>query len=114
MLDPHDGGSPEAGAIRSASGAVRVGRVWWIQVGGRVGPTGIGGRVCAGGVKIIFVFGRNALQIAIFWYFIVLPPYPFQKHMTGGSDVRDKAGRIWVSKIFNCIRFLYVKIKTGL
>jgi hypothetical protein len=28
----------------------------------------------AGGEKTIR-FGRNTLQIAIFWYFIVLPPY---------------------------------------
>jgi hypothetical protein len=31
----------------------------------------------------------------------------FQNHMTGGSDVRDKAGRIWVRKVFNCLRFFF-------
>jgi hypothetical protein len=34
-------------------------------------------------VKKQFVFGRNALQIAIFWYFIVLPPYPLPKTYDG-------------------------------
>jgi hypothetical protein len=29
------------------------------------------------------VFSRNALQIAIFWYFIVLPPYPLPKTYDG-------------------------------
>jgi hypothetical protein len=53
-------------------------------------------RVQAAGTQAVgeknFVFGRNTLQIVIFFYFIVLPPYPLKKHMTGGYDVRVKAG----------------------
>jgi hypothetical protein len=30
-------------------------------------------------VRKKFVFGGKTLQIAIFWYFIVLPPYPLPK-----------------------------------
>jgi hypothetical protein len=39
--------------------------------------------VCVWWVRKQFVFGRNALQIAIFWYFIVLPPYPLPKIYDG-------------------------------
>jgi hypothetical protein len=47
------------------------------------GPvTGTIRRVCAVGVKKSF-FGRNTLQIAIFWYFIVLPPYPLPRTYYG-------------------------------
>jgi hypothetical protein len=35
------------------------------------------GRKGPGEKKI--VFGRNTLQIVIFWYFVVLPPYPLPK-----------------------------------
>jgi hypothetical protein len=53
-----------------------------------------------------FVVDRNAIQIAIFWYFIILPLYPLKKHMTSGSIMRGKAGLIWVIKIFNCLHSL--------
>jgi hypothetical protein len=51
---------------------------------GRVGPTLVreAGRRDVGEKNITF-FGRNALQNAIFWYFIVLPPYPLPKTYDG-------------------------------
>jgi hypothetical protein len=70
----------------------RDGVIAWRRAA-RVGPTRVRtvGKATLG-EKNIYVFGRNALQIAIFWYFIVLPPYPPpKKHMTGGSSVRGKA-----------------------
>jgi hypothetical protein len=46
------------------------------------GPdAGRGGWVKRGWWKKQFVFGRNPLQIAIFWYLIVLASYPLQKNM---------------------------------
>jgi hypothetical protein len=50
-----------------------------VRAGGQVGPTGIGGGYTPGGWRKQFVFDRNTLQIAIFWYFTVLPPYPLPK-----------------------------------
>jgi hypothetical protein len=34
-------------------------------------------------VRKKFIFGRNVLQIAIFWYFIVLVSYPLPKIYDG-------------------------------
>jgi hypothetical protein len=46
----------------------------------------------------IIQFGRNALQIAIFWYFIVLPPYPLPKTLMGYMILIDyvrSSGEDW-------------------
>jgi hypothetical protein len=56
-------------------GAGKKEMVWvhmWVRRVGRNNP---------GEKKIIF--GRNALQIMIFWYFIVFPPYPLPKIYDG-------------------------------
>jgi hypothetical protein len=45
----------------------------------RKGWTGTQGRVEKVPVRKKIVFGRNTLQIVIFWYFVVLPPYPLPK-----------------------------------
>jgi hypothetical protein len=63
----------------------RVRGRWTWRVRGRInvgGPDGYKGRVCERRVKKN-VFGINALQIAIFRYFIVLPPYPLAKTSDG-------------------------------
>jgi hypothetical protein len=72
-----------------------------MEVGmGRVGDKGITFlEETLSKLRLNYVFGRNALQIAIFWYFIVLPPYPLPKHMTGGSAVRGKTRLIWLRKV---------------
>jgi hypothetical protein len=57
-------------------------KVRWV-VG--VGPTGIGGWVCEHRVKKFLVFfWQKRSPNCDFWYFIILPPYLLQKHMTGG------------------------------
>jgi hypothetical protein len=71
----------------------------WSAGGGVGGPGGYGGRVRPRTGEKKLYFGRNALQIAIF-------PIYFQKHMTGGSNVRGKSDPNWVRKVFNCLRSL--------
>jgi hypothetical protein len=78
----HMAGGADGGNLGGSSGYTTWVRTWWVR-------------------KTIY-FGRNALQIAIFRYFVVLHPIHFQKHMTSGSGVRGKAGQIWVGKVFNC------------
>jgi hypothetical protein len=61
------------------------------NTGTRVGKERLG--------KKHYVFGRNALQIAIIWYFMVLPPYPLPKTYDGwvrregygGPDLGEKS-----------------------
>jgi hypothetical protein len=78
---------------RQSAGGRRGARGWWAyRRYVRAGSRGVG-------EKNITFFCRNA-------YFIVLLPYPLQKHMTGGSDMRGKVGPIWVRKVFNCLRSL--------
>jgi hypothetical protein len=67
----------------------------------------------AQGKKSFFVFGRNTLQIAMFWYFIVLHsfhPIHFQNHMTGESSVRGKVRPIWV-RIVSIVFAPYKKVR---
>jgi hypothetical protein len=98
-------GSPAARSCGGASGA----RCGWVgsacrsRAGGgaqcRWARRGYGwaGMPSAGEKKLR---GRNALQIAISWYFLVLPPYPLSKtHMTGGTSVRGKTDPNWVRKV---------------
>jgi hypothetical protein len=55
-----------------------------VQLHRWVGPTWVRvGWVRRREVRKIICFWQNALQIAIFWYFIVLPPYPLPKTYDG-------------------------------
>jgi hypothetical protein len=49
----------------------------------KIGLSGYDRRVGWMWVTKIIRFGRNALQIVIVWYFIVLPPYPLPEPYDG-------------------------------
>jgi hypothetical protein len=70
-----------AGTRGSAAARVLAKRAAIEQVQQKRGPGGYKGRVHKSWVRKKFVYGRNALQIAIFWYFIVFPPYPLPKNI---------------------------------
>jgi hypothetical protein len=61
-----------------------------------VGKHGVGDK------KIMFL-AETLPKIAIS---MVVPPFRSSCNLTGGSDVRGKAGPNWVRKVFNCLRFL--------
>jgi hypothetical protein len=79
--------TPAAGADRREEAATNFFLPWCGVVGsdgeGKGGPAGYTWWVCAGGVRKKSIFGRNALQIAIFWYFIVFPHYPLPNKYDG-------------------------------
>jgi hypothetical protein len=78
-------------------------------VSGRVGPTQVPQAGMAGvGEKKMSLFGRNALQIAIFWYFIVFPPYPLPETYDGWVRCEGYGGSDLVEKSFQLFSLLIV------
>jgi hypothetical protein len=61
--------------------------------------------MCWVGEKKISFLAETLFKL-LFFYLIVLPPYPLKKHMTCGSGMRGKTDSIWVRKIFNYLRSL--------
>jgi hypothetical protein len=77
------------------------------RYGGRVRPAWVyGGRVRPAWVKKVECFCINALQITIFRYFIVLPPYPLLKTYDRWVQREGYGGPELGEKSFNCLRFL--------